>query len=165
MAQAKTDAKKRASGNDQNEKDDVAREQSRRQSAGQSEGKRAHAQADGERTRDKPVFLPLVDIFETKDGLTIVADMPGVSQDDLEVKLDKRTLTIYGSVEEPDRGEHSVLLHEYDVGDYERYFAIGGDFNAGGIEASLAHGVLEVKIPRHPEPQARRIEVRSGGGK
>ena len=56
-----------------------------------------------------------------------------------------------------------TLLHrEYQVGDFERRFQLAGDFDTDGIEARLTNGVLQLTVPKAPEPEARRIEVKAG---
>ena len=125
------------------------------------EGKLSAEQDAGERTHERPAFMPRVDIYETETGLVVVADLPGVSQKGLEVTLEKRVLSIYGRVEEDAPEGHSLAYREYAVGDFERQFTLSGDFDINGIEATLKYGVLHLAIPRSPEAAAKRIEVRS----
>ena len=125
------------------------------------EGKLSAEKEAGERTHEGPVFVPRVDIYETETGLAIIADLPGVSPEDLEVTLEKRVLSIYGRVEEDAPGGYSQAYREYEVGDFERQFTLSGDFDINGIEANLKYGVLHLAIPRAPEAAAKRIEVRS----
>ncbi|CAN7663756.1 Hsp20/alpha crystallin family protein [Pararhizobium sp. LjRoot235] len=125
------------------------------------EGKRSAEQDAGERTHERPVFIPRVDIYETEHGLVVVADLPGVSPEGLEVTLEKRVLSIYGRVEEDAPEGYSQAYREYAVGDFERQFTLSGDFDINGIEANLKLGVLHLAIPRAPEAAAKRIEVRS----
>ena len=124
------------------------------------EGKLSAEQDAGERTHERPAFIPRVDIYETETGL-VVADLPGVSPDGLEVTLEKRVLSIYGRVEEDAPEGYSQVYREYEVGDFERQFTLSGDFDINGIEANLKDGVLHLAIPRAPEAAAKRIEVRS----
>jgi HSP20 family protein len=125
------------------------------------EGKLSAEQDAGERTHDRPAFVPRVDIYETETGLVVVADLPGVSPEGLEVTLEKRVLSIYGRVEEDAPEGYSQAYREYAVGDFERQFALSGDFDINGIEANLKDGVLYLAIRRAPEAAAKRIEVRS----
>lgn len=115
----------------------------------------------GERIHDRLVFHPRVDIYETNTGLTLLADMPGVTSDGLEITLENRVLTIYGRVEEEAPEGFSPIHREYEIGDFERQFTLAGDFDTEGIEAELREGVLHLAIPRAPKPQAKRIEVKS----
>ena len=125
------------------------------------EGKQSAEQDAGERTHERPVFVPRVDIYETETGLVVVADLPGVSPEGLEVTLAKRVLSIYGRVEENAPEGYSQAYREYAVGDFERQFTLSGDFDINGIEANLKYGVLHLAIPRAPEAAAKRIKVTS----
>ena len=127
----------------------------------EQEGKLSAEQGAGERTHDRPVFLPRVDIYETDTGLVVAADLPGVSPEGLDVTLDKRVLSIYGRVDEKAPEGYSRVYREYEVGDFERQFTLSGDFDSNGIEANLKDGVLHLAIPRVPEAAARRIKVKS----
>ena len=125
------------------------------------EGKLSAEQEAGERTHERPAFVPRVDIYETETGLVVVADLPGVSPEGLEVTLEKRVLSIYGRVEDDAPEGYSQAYREYAVGDFERQFTLSGDFDTNGIEANLKYGVLHLAIPRAPEAAAKRIEVTS----
>jgi HSP20 family molecular chaperone IbpA len=127
----------------------------------ENETKLPAEQGAGERTHDRPMFLPRVDIYETETGLVIAADLPGVNPDGLEVTLDKRVLSIYGRVDEETPEGYSLVYREYEVGDFERQFTLSGDFDINGIEANLKDGMLHLAIPRAPEPEAKRIQIRS----
>ena len=84
------------------------------------EGKLSAEQEAGERTHERPAFVPRVDIYETETGLVVVADLPGVSPEGLEVTLEKRVLSIYGRVEDDAPEGYSQAYREYAVGDFER---------------------------------------------
>jgi HSP20 family molecular chaperone IbpA len=127
----------------------------------ENEAKLPAQQGAGERTHDRPMFLPRVDIYETETGLVVAADLPGVRPDGLEVTLEKRVLSIYGRVDEEVPEGYSLVYREYEVGDFERQFTLSGDFNINGIEANLKDGMLHLAIPRAPEPEAKRIQIRS----
>jgi len=129
--------------------------------APESEAKVPVEEGPGERTHDRPMFIPQVDIYETETGLVVAADLPGVKPAGLEVTLDKRVLSIYGRVDEETLEGYGRGYREYQVGDFERQFTLSGDFDINGIKADLKDGVLHLAIPRAPEPQARRIEVRT----
>ena len=125
------------------------------------EGKLSAEQEAGERTHERPAFVPRVDIYETETGLVVVADLPGVSPEGLEVTLERRVLSIFGRVEEDAPKGYSQAHREYAVGDFERQFTLSGDFDINGIEANLKYGVLHLAIPRVPEAAAKRIKVTS----
>jgi HSP20 family protein len=127
----------------------------------ENEAKLPAEQGAGERTHDRPMFLPRVDIYENETGLVVAADLPGVNPDGLEVTLEKRVLSIYGRVDEEAPEGYSLVYREYEVGDFERQFTLSGDFDINGIEANLKDGMLHLAIPRAPEPEAKRIQIRS----
>jgi HSP20 family molecular chaperone IbpA len=117
--------------------------------------------AGTERTRERPLYLPRVDIVETQDALEVLADMPGVTRDDVEVVLEQRVLTIRGrtGVAPP---EGLAPLHlEYDPGDYERSFTLSDAVDPSGIEARVRGGVLHLRLPKAGPAELRRIEVRA----
>lgn len=117
-----------------------------------------------ERTRAARVYVPQVDIYSAGDVITILADMPGVSEKDVEVVLDKDILTINGYISDPSvvMPENYELVHgEYGIGDYQRSFTVGDEIDRDGIEASLSHGVLRVTLPKAPEAQVRKIAVKA----
>ncbi len=101
---------------------------------------------------------PRVDIYETEEAYVLVADLPGVPPDSLDVEADRETLTIRGRVERPatvpDR-------QEFELEDYYRTFTLTEDLDTGGVVASLRDGVLRVEIPKSPEAQPKKIPVRT----
>lgn len=114
----------------------------------------------GEHTRNKPVFVPAVDIYESEAGLTLVADMPGVGIDGVSIDLDKDQLTIRGTVPNGVQGQ-PVLLREYSVGDYYRQFNLSNAIDRNRIEASMKDGVLTVVLPKVDAVKPRRIEIKA----
>lgn len=118
-------------------------------------------QESGEPTRSRPTFRPRVDILETERGLTLMADIPGVRRDAIDVQLDRRELTVRARVEDHAPEGMSPLLREYEVGDWERRFQLSGDFDTDAIEADLRDGVLTLIIPKAKEAQAKRIEIKA----
>lgn len=108
-------------------------------------------------------FRPRLDIFEEQDAFTIVAEMPGVRSDDLEVKVEKGELTLHGRVH-PCGGEScSSVFREYEVGDYYASFAVNGEaVDTDGITAEMADGVLRLRLPKTEAVKPRRIAIKGG---
>src|SRR5215217_6525933 len=77
-----------------------------------------------ERTRTGKVYTPVVDIYETKNSVVVVADLPGVDENSLDVSLEKGTLTIYGHVDPHLPAGYSLAYAEYGIGDFQRSFSI-----------------------------------------
>lgn len=108
-----------------------------------------------EKLHQRPMVTPVVDIFENKDELLIVADLPGVEKDDLTLNLDKGKLTIEGRRQasgDPADTE-SVAF------DYRRIFAVPQGIDAEKIAADLTGGVLRVHLPKSEALKPRQIAV------
>lgn len=115
-----------------------------------------------EPTFSDPIFAPLVDILESDTGLTLVADMPGVSADTLSVDLADRVLTIMGKVDRNPGDNLKILSSEYGVGDFYRQFTISEVIDQEKIAASLKNGVLTLELPKIAPAQPRKINVQAG---
>jgi HSP20 family molecular chaperone IbpA len=112
-----------------------------------------------EPTRPGAYFQPAVDIFETKDELVLVADMPGVPADALNVHLEGDELAIEGRVRPEDYQDLKPLYVEYGVGGYYRRFTLGEMIDRDGIKAQMKNGVLVLKLPKAERARARKITV------
>ncbi len=114
---------------------------------------------EGEQTKAGPVFTPFVDIYESQEGLTLLADMPGVPKDGLVIDVKDNTLTVRGEVKPAaDEGRH-VLYQEYKVGDYYRQFTLSEVIDQNKITATLKDGVLNLYLPKVEPAKPRRIEI------
>src|ERR1700712_621739 len=109
-----------------------------------------------------PPVAPAVDIFEDAGGITLLADMPGVSKDRLDVKLDGDSLSIEGRVELDAPQDTRALWAEVSVPRFRRIFTLSRELDAARIEANLKDGVLTLRVPKQAHAQPRRIEVTSG---
>jgi len=114
---------------------------------------------DDERTR--PEFSPVVDIYDQGEEIVLVADMPGVSGDSVDIHLDRGVLTIRGRVPVLS-GEGELVYQEFQVGDFVRTFTLTEDIDSSGISADLQNGVLMLRLPKAAERKPRKIQVRSG---
>ena len=115
--------------------------------------------AENEPLRPGRTYLPNVDIRETEDAIWLWADVPGVDEKSLEVRLEEGKLHIEGRVA-PQEYESLVPLYtEYNVGNFVRNFRIGDQIDGEGISAKLAHGVLQLKLPKASHTRPRRIPV------
>ncbi len=104
---------------------------------------------------------PPVDIWEDKDGIVLRADMPGVSKERLNLRIDGNNLIVEGQVqfELPQNAE--ALYADIRSSLYRRSFALSGELESEKIEASLKDGVLTVRIPKRAELRPRKIEVKA----
>ena len=112
-----------------------------------------------EGTRPGAFFQPLVDIFETPEELVVVADMPGVPPDAVDVDLKGDELSIEGRVKAEDYEGLKPLYVEYGVGGYYRTFTLGEMVDRDRIKAQLKNGVLVLKLPKAERAKPRRIAV------
>lgn len=128
-----------------------------------TEDRQTMTEPTGNRTdRAQQALRPPVDIVEDAEGLTLEADMPGVSKDRLHVQVDANTLLIEGEVaiDLPETAE--ALYADIRSTRFSRTFTLSNELETDKIEARLQDGVLRLRIPKHPEQRPRRIEVRAG---
>lgn len=122
---------------------------------------RRESQVRPERTRDHRVYTPPVDIIEQKDGLLLLADMPGVEPKDLDIEYENGMLTLRGKVEPRERQGARHLLYEYGVGDYFRTFTLGEGIDVDKIEAEFKDGVVNLHLPKAEALKPHKIEIKS----
>jgi HSP20 family protein len=113
-----------------------------------------------ESIRGRPVIAPPADIYENDDGFMIVADLPGVSADKVDIRLDRGELTIHGSWSREELAA-SVMAREFRATDFERRFVVPDSIDVDNISAELNGGVLQVMLPKSEAVKPRRIEVRA----
>lgn len=114
-----------------------------------------------ERTQNRQVFIPEVDIYE-KDNLTILlADMPGVNEKSVDINLEKNVLTIRGRVSTNQDEAYKTVYSEYGLGDYERVFTLSSEIDINKIEASIKDGVLKLTLPKAEAARPKKIAVKA----
>jgi HSP20 family protein len=116
---------------------------------------------EGESTRSCPVYIPAVDIFESEESLVLVADMPGVSPENVSIDIRDNQLSLRGTVEIEETKER-VHIEEYGIGDYYRQFSLGRAIDQSRIEASMRNGVLTLTLPKADIVKPRKISVKVG---
>ena len=115
----------------------------------------------GQAPRRKRAYTPPIDIHEGPDGLTLEADLPGATEDNLFIQLEDNVLSLHARIESP-APEGARLLHEeYHVGDYYRSFILSDEVDRERITAELKNGVLRLTLPKADRARTRRIEIRS----
>jgi HSP20 family protein len=112
-----------------------------------------------QRTEATATVLPPVDIYEDEAGFTVVADLPGVSKEQLVVRVSGDSLVIEGTASAPVMGDMELLYEELRTPQYRRSFTLSRELDPGKIEAKLSKGVLELHIPKAEEAKPRRITV------
>ena len=101
-----------------------------------------------ERTRARKVYTPLVDIYENGDSIFVIADMPGVDEQGIDISMEKNLLTLKGTVSTMDPVGCSLTYAEYGQGDYERVFTISNEVDRDAVEATIKDGVLRLTLPK-----------------
>jgi HSP20 family molecular chaperone IbpA len=103
-------------------------------------------------------MAPRVDIYETEKSYVLLADMPGVTPDGLDVVAERDELIVRGRVERPTT---TPDYQEFELADYYRAFSLTEDLDADSTTATLRDGVLRVEIPKSPRMQPKKIPVRT----
>jgi HSP20 family protein len=115
-----------------------------------------------QREQELRAVLPAVDVFEDAAGITLLADMPGVSKERLELRVEGDALSIEGRVEPQTPEGLEPVYAEVRVPRFRRSFTLSRELDSQKIEANLKDGVLTLRIPKQAYAQPRRIEVRAG---
>ncbi|MFO0948145.1 MAG: Hsp20/alpha crystallin family protein [Planctomycetota bacterium] len=107
----------------------------------------------------RPILTPAVDIQETRQGLLMHADLPGVSPEFLELGVEDNVLKIFGKVTFTVPADMKAVHEEVPLGDYARVFILSDEFDTSGIRAEFDDGVLTLFVPKARPRGPRRIEV------
>ncbi len=122
---------------------------------------RAASPATAASEEKKAALVPPVDIYENENGIVLLADMPGVSKDGLDIQVDKDVLTIKGAIAQQIPEDAKPLYVEFSgPGRYERAFTIGPDVDIDKIEASMKAGVVRLFLPKAEHSKPHKIEVK-----
>jgi HSP20 family protein len=116
---------------------------------------------DGQRevTRGQELYVrPPVDIYEIPDGLVMMADLPGVSKENLEVRVDDGLLTIKAKAAQMVPGE--PVYREYELPGFFRQFELVDEIDTEKIRAELKNGVLTLNLPLSEKAKPKKIEVK-----
>lgn len=107
------------------------------------------------------MWMPPVDIHESEDAYTLVADLPGLKKEDLTVSIVEDRVTIKGSRKREEKHEEKgYRRYERAEGSFERSFRINGGVDAAKVEATFENGVLTVRLPKPEETKPRQVEVK-----
>jgi len=112
-----------------------------------------------ERIRNVKTFVPRVDIYESKDALYLIADMPGVDDKTVDIELEKNLLTITGRVENGRIKDATMMYSEYEIGDYERVFTLSDEIDRDKIAATVKNGVLRLEMPKAEKIKPKKITI------
>ena len=111
-----------------------------------------------EGTTSGRVFLPVTDIFETPEALTVVLEMPG-DRDSIEASVENDVVTIEGRIDFTKYEGLQPLYTEYNVGHYARSFEISNKINQSEISALMKDGVVTIVLPKAEQAKPRKIQV------
>ena len=121
-----------------------------------------HRENEGDATRQQSwTYRPHVDIVDTPEEYTVVADIPGARQDAIDVTFQEDVLSIQAPVQPRGQGAVAVHRQEYGVGGFHRRFVVEAPVDADRMSAEYDHGVLTVRLPKAEKAKGRRIEVKS----
>ena len=122
---------------------------------------KAEVSTPAEQIRTGAVFTPAVDIFETDREITLLADMPGVKADSLNIDLHENVLSLDGDVQSPEGSDEIDVFREYRTGKSFRQFTLSQAIDQSKIEAAIKDGVLRLSLPKVEAATPRKIAVKS----
>ena len=112
-----------------------------------------------ERTEAGKFYSPYTDIYETRDAVIVTMEVPGVSKADIDIRTENGVLTVTGSIDSKKYESLRPIYSEYNVGNFVRSFTLSTKIDGDKIAATVADGVLAVRLPKAAEAVAKRIAV------
>ncbi len=126
--------------------------------------KQAVARTPGEKslaTREETRYIvPPVDIYETEDALTVVVDLPGVTRDSVDVRVEDNVLTIKGRADYDPPA--NIMLGEFNLHGYYRQFQLTDEVDQSKISAESKNGVLSIRLPKAEKSKPKQIKIKLG---
>jgi HSP20 family protein len=116
-------------------------------------------QEKDEKTIPGKFYLPYTDIYETETSLVVVMEMPGVEKTNLDIRVEKNTLSVEGRIDFDNYKNYKPVYTEYNVGHFSRSFTLSNQIDTTGIEANIADGVLTLNLPKVKEAKPRKITI------
>ncbi len=114
-----------------------------------------------EGTHSGPYFEPRVDIYETEKALILLADLPGIGEDDIDIDLNDGELTILGK-QKKDAASGKLLLEEFEHGNFIRKFTLTERIDQSKIQAEMKNGVLKLTLPLVEQMAPSKIVINNG---
>jgi HSP20 family protein len=110
-------------------------------------------------------WIPAMDLVETQDDFVLKADLPGMSEGDVNVELENNVLTISGERRTEHEEQHEGYYRlERATGAFSRALSLPEGIDAGAVTAAFENGVLTVRIPKPAQAQPRKVKIGVGGG-
>lgn len=121
--------------------------------------RKREAETRQESTIPARVYVPVTDIFETEEALTLKLEMPGVARDRVDVRVENDILTIEGRMDFGGYEQLRPLYTEYNIGNYARTFQLSSKIEQDRISAALQDGVMTLVLPKVEQAKPRKIQV------
>lgn len=109
---------------------------------------------------DEQHRVPAVDIYETDENVVLMADMPGVGEDGVEVSVEEGALTIVGRPAAGKGETGKTIYSEYDPVGYRRVFTLSPDLRGDNIQGKIQNGVLRLTLPKAEEAKVKKITIK-----
>jgi len=128
----------------------------------QTQDQSVTAARDGAVAKRQAVRVPAVSVRETDQAIVLVADLPGVSLEQVEITIDQDILTLRGTVAPVAHDGYRLLHREYADAGFERSFTVPDGIDRQQVAAVVRNGVLTLTLPKQQALQPRRIAVQTG---
>ena len=102
---------------------------------------------------------PVVDIYETENDFVLIANLPGVERNNVQVKLDDGQLIVFGKINFEEAVNRKYILNENEIGNYYRSFKISDSIDKEKINARYDNGQLVLTLPKHERAKPRKIDI------
>lgn len=110
--------------------------------------------------KGKRYYIPRVDIFENNNDYILYAEIPGASENDVDITIEKNVLTLNAKVHTSIPEGYRLFYSEYGIGDYKRSFELSNEIDQDKIEATVKDGVLKLVLPK-VQPSVKKIQIKA----
>jgi len=110
--------------------------------------------------QEQPALRPAVDVHENDDVIVLYAELPGISQDNLNITIDNGNLQLEAKASIDTPSEMDVVYAEFQTPNYRRSFTLSNELDIDTIEARLSHGILQLSIPKKETIKPKKVEVK-----
>jgi HSP20 family molecular chaperone IbpA len=114
------------------------------------------------RSEATAVVVPRADVIEREDSFVVLADVPGVDEQNVDIQVERNMLTIHAKATPPSVDGLRLVYQEYEATDYERQFTLSDEVDTNRIEATVKNGVLQIKLAKAERARPRKISVTAG---
>jgi len=121
--------------------------------------KKREREGKEESTIPARTFMPAADIYEDRESLKVILEMPGVEKGNVEVRVEEGVLVVEGRLDLTKYRGLQPLYTEYNIGNYSRSFRLSNAVDQGKIGAELKDGVLSLTLPKAEKAKPRTIQV------